>query len=128
MYRAFAPFFMGVRGDRRVTGMAQRERGRLAGIKGVPPSVGARASRRHLGRTRRQRRLLSVAEGTSAASTPGWKRRHGVDPNGVAHCGSERRYLGLGDPLGVDTSSHANIPGVLRTPRLLRGDAFSVFR
>ena len=38
MYRAFAPFFEGVRGDRRVTGMAQREhgrleRGRLAGIR-----------------------------------------------------------------------------------------------
>jgi len=32
MYRAFAPFFMGVRGDRRVTGMAPGERGRLGGI------------------------------------------------------------------------------------------------
>ena len=34
---------------------------------------------------------------------------------------------GMGDPLGVDTLPHVNIPGVLRTPRLLRGDAFSVF-
>ena len=40
MYRAFAPFFEAVRGDRRVTGTAQGERGRLergrlAGIKGA---------------------------------------------------------------------------------------------
>jgi len=34
MYRAFAPFFKTIRGDRRVTGMAQRERGRLGGITG----------------------------------------------------------------------------------------------
>jgi len=33
MYRAFAPFPEGVRGDRRVTGMAQGERGRLGGIR-----------------------------------------------------------------------------------------------
>jgi len=33
MYRAIAPFFGTVRGDRRVTGMAQRERGRLGGIR-----------------------------------------------------------------------------------------------
>jgi len=33
MYRAFAPFFEGVRGDRRVTGTAQGERGRLGGIR-----------------------------------------------------------------------------------------------
>ena len=32
MYRAFAPFFEAVRGDRRVTGSAQGERGRLGGI------------------------------------------------------------------------------------------------
>jgi len=32
MYRASAPFFMDVRGDRRVTGTAQGERGRLGGI------------------------------------------------------------------------------------------------
>ena len=34
----------------------------------------------------------------------------------------------MGDPFGVDTSSHVNNPGVLRTPRLLKGDAFSVCR
>jgi len=33
----------------------------------------------------------------------------------------------MGDPDGVDIFSHVNIPGVLCTPRLLRGDAFSVF-
>jgi len=33
MYRAFAPFFEGVRGDRRVTGTVQWERGRLGGIR-----------------------------------------------------------------------------------------------
>jgi len=32
----------------------------------------------------------------------------------------------MGDPVGVDTFPHVNNPGVLRTPRLLRGDAFSV--
>jgi len=31
MYREFAPFFKAVRGDRRVTGMAQEKRGCLGG-------------------------------------------------------------------------------------------------